>query len=148
MKTSKIVTITLLMGIIAFTSCKPPPPPEPTPAESQIALLAKTWAVTIDPLSVTLDAADNTSNWTGFSLTVNSDKTYSTSGVHAGFEGVWPATGTWDFNSDTDVSTIIRDDGTVIGITVDNTTLTMSFSYVTGGRTSGTDGAWVFNMAN
>jgi len=146
MKTLKLYTLTLLVGITVLISCKPKTPEAETEAEKQLKLFAKTWNVKTDANAVTLDAADNTTNWTGFSLTVNSDYTYSTSGVHAGFEGVWPSQGIWEFNSATDVATIIRDDGTRIGIVVDASTLKLSFSYVTGGRTSGTDGAWVFNM--
>lgn len=148
MKKLKNLAFLLILGIIA-TSCGEDPPPPPSEEEVQTALLAQSWAVGTDANDITLDGQDEIGNWDGFTVVFSANGTYTASNVSTGREVVWPTSGTWVFQGLTgaDLNTIIRDDGVNINIAVSETTLKMSFNYTApGGRTSGTDGEWVFNM--
>lgn len=147
MKNFRIIVVLFLLASVAITGCKKTNDPEPTAAEKQTALLAKTWTVKSDALSVTLDGADEIDNWPGFSVAFSSDGSFTATNVASGREVVWPTSGTWAFASDTDVNNIQRSDDVDIAIVVDEANLKMTFTYSTpGGRTTGTDGVWVFNM--
>ncbi|MCB0505444.1 MAG: hypothetical protein KDC58_08050 [Cyclobacteriaceae bacterium] len=147
MKYSRIVVLLFLAGTLAVTGCKNKKVDEQTPKEKQTDLLAKTWSVKSDALSVTLDGSDEIDNWTGFSVNFEADGTYTASNVADGRDVVWPTSGTWDFKSDDELNTVIRGDDVSISIVVDEANLKMTFNYTAnGGRTNGTDGVWVFNM--
>lgn len=121
----------------------------PTEEEVQTALLAKSWAVTTGANSVSLDGQDEDGNWDGFTVNFSENGTYTSSNVSVGREVVWPTSGTWAFKGTTgaDLNTIIRGDGVNIDITLSETALSMRFNYTEpGGRTSGVEGDWVFNM--
>lgn len=142
----------LLVGIIllltGLSSCKKNNDPEPPSAHDvQLELLSKSWSVKNETNGVSLDGVDEIDNWPNLTINLTSSKTYTTSGVSTGREVVWPVSGTWDFKSDTDLNTIVRGDGVVIGIVVDETNLKMTFNYASpGGRISSTEGDWQFNM--
>jgi hypothetical protein len=153
MKKIKILAFLLLGGMITIMSCGPDPVTPPSEEEVQLGLLAKTWAVTSGANAVTLDGQDEDGNWTGFTVSFAENGTYTASNVSEGREVVWPVSGTWAFKGAgtdaVDVNTIVRDDGVEITITVDEATLKMSFTYTDpGGRTEGTEGAWIFNMGS
>lgn len=150
MRNLKITSLVFILGIAVLFSCKDKTPPAPTEAEVQMGLIAQTWTVITGANSVTLDGADEEQNWPGFAVTFNANGTYTASNVSTGREVVWPTSGTWAFKGSTgnDLNTIIRDDGVDIAIVVSETSLKMSFRYTApGGRISGTEGDWVFNMA-
>lgn len=147
MKKSNLL-LALFIGLVFVIGCKPKGPAEPSEKEKQTTLLSQSWTVKTAANSVTLDGTDVTTDWTGFSLTILSDGTYTATSVASGREVVWPTPGTWQFQSDTELNTLVRGDGVVITIVVDESTLQLKFTYTTpGGRTNGTDGAWIFNMA-
>ena len=147
MKYSRVIALLFLAGTLAVTGCKKNKNPEPTAKEKQTDLLAKAWTVEGSALSVTLDGTDEIDNWPSFTVTFTKEGTYSASNVASGRDVVWPETGTWEFKIDDNLNTIVRDDGTEIGIVVDEATLKMTFNFSsTGGRTNGTDGAWFFSM--
>jgi len=154
MRKLKITSLAFFLGLIILSSCKDPVEPEPTAEEKQTDLLVQTWKVGTTANDVTLDNQDEIDNWTGFSV-VFSKGSYTASNVSEGRETVWPSQGSWEFKGTgtdaVDVNTIIRDKGsnneTSIKITVSETTLKMTFDYTEpGGKTSGTEGAWAFNM--
>jgi hypothetical protein len=136
-----------------MSGCKKKPvEPEKTPEEIQIEKLSKVWVPKSGINAVTLDGTDVSTDWSGFSLNMG-DKIYSSSGADQ--TNVWPASGTWDFNSNTDgsadINTILRSSNSAdveIAISVTETSLTMQFDYDASlnGRLSGTTGNWIFNM--
>lgn len=146
MKKSNIA-VAFLLGLVLVIGCKSKKTPEPSEKEKQTTLLSQSWTAKSAANSVTLDGTDVTSDWTGFTLTISSDNTYSATSIASGREAVWPTPGTWDFKSDTELSTLLRGDGVEMNVVVDDTNLQLKFTYTTpGGRTNGTDGAWIFNM--
>ncbi len=142
MKNFKITSIALLIGLVVLAGCKPDPV-EPSPEEVQTALLIGTWSTS----SVNFQGSADQGDWTGFSLTLT-DGGYSTSGVSEGRELVWPSTGTWSYKEG-GVSTLVRNDLVEMGVTVNATDLTLTFTYdeaTNNGKTNGVDGSWVFTM--
>ena len=112
---------------------------QPTEEENQLeSLSASTWAMS----SVTLDAADATLNFSGLVLTLKADKTYSTNGS---YDPVWPKSGTFTFGSD--LNTLTRDDGVSMTVSVNETSLTVTFTYAdSGGRIDAIPGDYVFSF--
>lgn len=138
---------TLLMVLVTIGCNKGDEPTPPSAHDVQVGLLAKTWAVKNETNGVSLDGMDEITEWPNFTITLTSDKKYTASGVSAGREVVWPTTGVWEFKSDTELNTIIRDDGVEISFIVDASNLNMNFNYsAASGRLSSTEGAWIFNM--
>lgn len=137
-----IIALTLIMGVM-FNSCKKDTTPTKTDEEIKLELLAKTWNVATATNSVTIDGRDVTAEWATFILNIGSTKTYTS--TNATDPLVWPASGTWDFG--TTLTSMVRDDGIDITITVTETTLKLQFDYTAGGgRFEGIEGNWVFNM--
>ena len=131
----------LVLGTLVY-SCKEKPPPEKTDEEINTELLSKVWVPQTGSNAITVAGNDVSDVWAGFILTVG-DKTYTSSGADAA--EVWPASGSWAFG--TDANTLVRNDGIEIAISVTETTLVMKFNYsASGGRLSGIEGDWVFNM--
>lgn len=130
------------MGVLNY-SCKPDDPPPKTDEEINTELLSKIWVPSSGSNAITVASNDVSDLWSGFVLTLG-DGTYSTTGADAA--QIWPTSGTWTFKTD-DANTLVRDDGIEIAISVTETTLVMKFNYsASGGRLSGIDGDWVFNM--
>lgn len=146
--TSVVYSILLMSIVIVLFSCNKNKDPEPPSAHDvQLDLLANSWTVKNETNGVSLDAVDEIANWPSFSVTLTNNKTYTATGVSAGREVVWPTTGVWEFKSDTELNTIIRDDGVEISFIVDASNLNMNFNYsAASGRLSSTEGAWIFNM--
>ncbi len=140
--------IVVILGVTSISGCKKDVTPEVSDHDKQVELLANTWIVKGEAKSVTLNGADENMYWPNFEIAFTKAKTYSATNISLERNGtVWSQSGTWDFKSATDLSTIVRDDGVEIGITVDATNLTMLFNYVVpGGRVSGIGGDWVFKM--
>jgi hypothetical protein len=140
--------IVIIAGVALISGCNKDVTPEVSEHDKQVELLANTWTVKGEAKSVTLDGADENMYWPNFQITFTREKTYSATNISPDRNGtVWSESGTWDFKSPTDLSTIVRDDDTEIDITVDPASLTMLFDYVApGGRVSGIGGAWVFKM--
>jgi hypothetical protein len=123
------------------------------PTEEQIILdkMTKTWL--LDPESaVLLDGQDVTINFQGFSVTLNSDKTFSSIN---GNDPVWPESGLFEFetvNGVKNLNRIIRGDGVIIDITeLSNNTFTIEFFYdpaSSGGRTEAVQGKFEFNLVS
>ncbi len=152
MKKFKITSLVLLLGLVILSSCKGDDPVPPSAEEVQLGLLAKTW----NNGTVNLDGTTDQGDWSAFKVTFT-DGSYTSSGVSAGRELVWPTSGTWGFKNagtaDVDVNKIVRDDGVEISISVSESSLTMTFAYdeSINGRVAGIngiDGDWVFGMTN
>ena len=135
----------LVMGLVFSTvifSCKKDDPPPKTQEEINTELLSKAWVPQTGSNTITVAGTDVSDIWSAFVLTLG-DKTYSSTGADA--VEVWPASGTWAFGAD--ANTLVRNDGIEIAISVTETTLVMKFNYsASGGRLSGIEGDWVFNM--
>jgi hypothetical protein len=172
MKASRILITVFSFGtILTFSGCGKSSPGE-TISEKQFDLLStKTWSVA-NGGSVSLGGVDQTSTWSGFTLTISGTKTASTfSYVCTGRPalGPWPAgggasgLGTWAFGTDP-TTQIIRDPNDTNGNTLPMTytvtaasgstaaTLQISFTFTPTSsnpgytRTSNVGGAWVFNL--
>ena len=140
-----LIALTLIIGVLV-SSCKKDPPVTKTDEEIQIEKLTGTWVLdTSEAKPVTVDNNDPPQDWTGFTLTLG-DKTYNANtGASLGSVEVWPSgSGTWAFG--TGVTSIVRDDGIVISVSVTDTTLELQFDYLPGGRVTGIEGNWIFKM--
>lgn len=114
-----------------------------------MGLLSQTWKIK----SVSLDGADKTSGYTGFTLVISgtpgaSSFVYTTSSRPA--TSPWLGSGTWVFGADP-LSDIIRDKGTAdelaMKYSVNDTQLQISFNFNGTGyqaRTSVVKGAWIY----
>jgi len=158
-----ILCLTLIVGC---KKKKDPAPNNPetglTPEEqARVELLSKTWSFDSKFGAITLDGNDIGSEFTGFSLTVKKDFSYSVANGSSTFK-VWPTTGTWKFatNSDNtfDINRILRSDGVEISISLINTTdIILSFNYTNAGvliknnesnKVIGIEGQYIFSLNN
>lgn len=141
MKTGKTILISvsfllLMVGLLSLGSCK-----KKAVAPDAAALLKSgTWKIK----TVTVDGADKLSLFTGMTLNFSATNFTSTNGAP-----VWPASGTWTFNSDKTFLT--RGDGVVVfvdNITEPSLGLSLSWSKTTvgGGRAGSVAGAHVFTF--
>lgn len=109
MKNHKSIFYTILLAAALFAGCKGDDP-QPETQRVQKLLSSGTWQTD----QVWVDETDQTSFFTGLTLSFTKD-TYSTTNGKA----VWPASGTWEFADDS-ADKIIRDDGievTVLEVT-------------------------------
>ncbi len=116
---------------------------ESNPQEEQLKALTATWTLN----SVTNDGTDVSSQYSGFSLNANAEKTYST--INGG--NAWPANGTFDFADDSTTDRLLRDDGVVISIlSLTDTSLELNFSVSTvrgeANGSAGITGNFTFNL--
>ncbi|MCB0497270.1 MAG: hypothetical protein KDC79_14110 [Cyclobacteriaceae bacterium] len=132
----------LMLAIVFMASflgsCKKKAP-EPDARTLQMQKLSASWKVN----SVENDDLDVTSQYSGFTLTVNDLKYTTTNGGNP-----WPSSGTYDFK-DADLTILVRSDGTEIQIEeLTSSTLVLSFNYnsLTGGRTNGVTGNFIFSL--
>lgn len=148
-RTYIIVLIGVLLIIFNISGCKKKN--DPTPKEQKISSLAFTWKAT----QVSLDGYDVSSYFNGFTLTISSDYTYSTTGGNS--PNPWPTSGVWSFTKNTDGSLnldkVMRDDGLEILIQeINNTSLELSFTHDASmhqsGRTEGISGVYNFTFTN
>ena len=163
MRRNHTLFLVLFLSFFVIVGCKKKKKPELpglTEAEkAQIGLLSQTWSIYPKFGQVSLDGREITSQFTSFKLTITSDFKYSTTGRSTTF-AVWPASGSWEFakNSDmsSDVTRIIRDDGIEINIVlINSTSLDLSFSYTNAGinpsisngnRTESIEGNYIFSL--
>ena len=137
----------MIMALSLISGCSKDDP-EPSAKDKQTDLLAKKWNIKTEVNSVTLNGGDDTDNWTGFTVTFYSNGTYVASNISAErLNTVWSSSGDWQFKSDSDLNTIVRNDGVEINISIVETNLFMSFNYTQpNGRIAGIEGDWVFDM--
>ncbi|GAB5526043.1 MAG: hypothetical protein Roseis2KO_39150 [Roseivirga sp.] len=131
--------LSALIFCLTLSSCKSD---DSNPEEEKLRELTASWRVD----SVINDGQDVSSQYAGFTLTVEGTKTYST--VNGG--NPWPAQGTFDFvNNNLDL--IRRDDGvdvSIANLTATELSLTFNISTVRGtaNGTEGITGAFTFNL--
>ena len=144
---SYLAAIAMIMALSFISGCNNDDP-EPSAKEKQTDLLAKKWNIETEVNSVTVNGDDDTDHWPGFTVTFYSNGTYVASNIsEERLNAVWSSSGDWQFKSDTNLNTIVRDDGVEINISIDEANLSMSFSYAqSNGRVSAIDGEWVFHM--
>lgn len=120
---SKILSL-LLLSILAFSCGEEGSDPPPKSEETiQLEKLAKTW----QPLTVMKDDEDVTGRFTGFTLTLTQQKTYTTTPSRGDYDvEPFKASGTWDFK-DNNLNIITRDDSIDMNISVTETQLTLQF---------------------
>lgn len=143
------LTTAFFLSLVIFISCgggNDDEPDGPTPREEQFDLLAKTWIVT----SAEADGRA-IEGWDQLRITFAGTPTsgsYSTNGEQPdGTTEVWDTSGTWEFESDTELNTIIRDGETEIGIAVTENTATLTFTIEdSSGRTDVVEGRWEFEL--
>lgn len=109
MKNYNSIFYTILLAVALFTGCKGDDP-QPETQRVQKLLSSGTWQID----HVWVDETDQTSFFTGLTLSFTKDTYETTNG-----KAVWPASGTWEFADDS-ADKIIRDDGievTVLEVT-------------------------------
>lgn len=131
--------LSILIFCLALSSCKND---DSNPEEEKLRELSASWRVD----TVINDGQDVSNQYTGFVLSVEGTKTYST--LNGG--NPWPAQGTFDFvNNNLDL--IRRDDGvdvTIANLTATELSLTFNISTVRGtaNGAEGITGAFTFNL--
>lgn len=161
-KLSSLLTALVFASLVIFISCGGDDggdPPAVDPLQEAAGFLTG-GAVSGAPASVNDGAsADATANWSNFNLSLSGNETggtYTATGVPAGFEAVWPASGTWEFDGNS-ATRIIRKDGddgnnpsnvtiTLSNLTASTGTLDFSIPDSFTARTSGVAGNWTFTF--
>ena len=137
-KVKVLAAVVCLFGAFHFMAgCKSDD--GPNPEQVRLQELSQTWVLG----TVTNDGNDVTSQFTGFSLTVDQFSFTTQNGGNA-----WPGSGTYSF-VENDLDRILRSDGvemSVTGISSDDLTLSFQISTVSGGRISGVNGSFVFSL--
>lgn len=114
---------------------------DPDPQEEQIKAMAGTWNLS----SATNDGSDVTTQYQQFTLTLTTDKTYST--TNGG--NPWPARGTFDFPNETITDRVTRDDNVVVTIsevTTSRLVLNFNINSVGSGSAAGITGSFTFTL--
>ncbi len=111
----------------------------PSPLDQRLEELTATWSLN----SVTNDNLDVTSQFTGFTLTVTGNQTYST--TNGG--NAWPASGTFEVLQQ-NLDILRRDDNVEVNIvSITDTALVLSFNVNSvRGSAHGITGSFVFNL--
>jgi len=110
------------MLIIQLSGCGEGGATDPAPS-AQDAIKAKLTANKWNLQTATVDGVDKTAVYQGLAVTFTSGNYSSTNGG-----GIWPASGTWSFNS-VDGTSIKRDDGIIVNVEITDTTLKLSFTW-------------------
>lgn len=147
------LTTAFFLSLMIFISCggggNDDDTMEPSERELQFERLAKTW-------TVTSASADGTviDGWTDLTITFAGTSTsgsYSTNSQQPdGTTRVWDSQGSWNFVSETNLTTITRDGSVEISIAVNNegTSATLNFTIADdGGRQDVVEGAWRFELS-
>jgi hypothetical protein len=135
-----VASVLVMVSLLFIAGCKKDDP-QPETARVQDLLKANTWVIQ----SVTVNEVDQTSLFTGLTLSfTNTNYTTTNGGV------VWPATGTWEFTDET-AKTIERNDGLQITINeITSTSLKLALTWTTttlgSGRNSSIAGDHEFNF--
>jgi len=149
MKYLRFLVITgFLAGFSLMIGCGGDDTPDITPEQEQIEKLTATWAIS----NVTLDGADRSADWTGFTLTATGTLTYST--TNSGDDNVWPTSGTWSFagTEGAGLNVLNRSDGVTVNIdAITETSLDLSFTFALASpnkesRVASIEGDWVFEL--
>jgi hypothetical protein len=136
-----IFSLTVILSLFALSSCGSS---GSTPSATEIAtnqLRANTWRIN----TVTVDGVDQTSLFSGMTLSFTATNYTTTNG-----KVVWPASGMWSFTDDT-AKKIKRSDNLEVSIVdVTTTTLKLSLTWATGtlgtGRIESVAGNHVFSF--
>jgi len=133
--------VTLLLVVITaliFNGCKKGD--DPDPAVEKFKQLSGVWRLG----TITNDGLDVTTQYIGFTLTINPDKTFVTTNGN----NPWPDSGTLEFTGN-DLDRWLRNDGIEINIqnaTTSSLVLSMTQSSIANGRASGVTGQFVFSL--
>ena len=134
----------LLFAVTVLISCSKKNDPEASSQEDD-AEKHMTSSLSWKVQTVTIDGVDNTSQYSGFTISFTSSSYTTTNGGV-----VWPASGSWSFNSTgTPPVTIIRNDGKVVQIAATESTVVMTLDWPTttlGGKMESVKGKYVFTM--
>lgn len=159
MKPCKILfQLAFIGGIGMLLSCDGG---EVTPEVSETDLmkekLAKTWVASSASSSITVDNDDVTSEFSGFTLTLSDNLSFtSNSNTLSRTPTPWPTNGTFSFGGTSDspsLNQLIRDDGLTVSVTTDGSTMRMTFVFSdsnkdsTGGKVGAINGNWVFQFS-
>lgn len=107
----------ILLILLCLAGCKD----DPNPQEERVKAISATWNVQ----SVTNDGTDVTSQYSDFTLTLSTDKTFRT--TNGG--NPWPSSGAFDFVDANTVDRVRRSDDVIITISeVTTTGLVLNFS--------------------
>jgi len=135
----KIIALVFLL-VLAIQGCKERNNPDPLTV--QLNRLGQTWQLG----EVVNDGINVTDKFTGFTLTITTNKSFTTlNGANA-----WPASGTFEFIGD-NKNILLRSDGleiTILSINATNLQLTFTQTELPGGRTSGITGEFNFSLIN
>jgi hypothetical protein len=133
-----ILSFLAVIAIVSLSDCKKKDPSPQDGIKSQ--LVGPIWKIK----TVSVDGVDYTSSYTGMTI-IFRETTYNT--TNGGV--VWPASGTWSFNS-ADGTKIIREDGKEVTVAVSSTQLDLLLFWPTstfeGGRTSSVKGNHTFTF--
>ncbi len=127
----------ITLGLLA-SGCKKD---DPDPQEEQIKALAGTWNLS----SVINDGTDVSTQYQQFTLTLTTDKTYST--TNGG--NPWPASGTFDFPNAIVTDRVTRDDNvdiTIAEVTTSLLVLSFNINSVGSGSAAGITGSFTFTL--
>ena len=133
-----LFSLSILATLLVIASCGEKNDPSPQDVV-KAKLSANNWALQ----SVTVDGVDQTTVYQGLTIKFTTTNYTTTNGGV-----VWPASGTWTFDS-TDGKTIKRDDGLIITVEATDTMLKLTLTWATttlGGRTGSVGGVHVFSF--
>jgi hypothetical protein len=113
---------------------------DPSPQEKKFKQLKGVWELG----TVMNDNVDVTSQYSGFTLTISSDGSFTSTNGH----NAWPASGTLEFTDNGLNAWLRSDDITITLEEATSTTLKLSFtqSGISGGRVSGVTGEFEFSL--
>jgi Domain of unknown function (DUF5004) len=135
---ASVIMLFFVFTALIFSGCKKGD--DPNPSAEKFKQLSGVWHLG----TITNNGLDVTPQYDGFTLTINTDKTFSTTNGN----NPWPASGTLEFTS-TDLDQWLRNDGAEI--TIQNATestlvLSMTQNSIANGRISGVTGQFVFSL--
>ena len=142
-----LISISLISLMATMGCAGGSPNSAPTATELQLEALknsGKIWV--LGNAAVTKDGFDVSSQFEGFTLKIG-EFTYETTNSLA---SAWASSGQWEFN-DNNPNSILRDDGVVIGVVLNGSSLQLNFRVDvsnTGGKISSIDGEYQFNLVS
>jgi hypothetical protein len=135
---SKLLTLLIVIGALSCSKENTTPQPL-SPQDQAKSLLLGTWKLQ----SELANGVDQTPQYSGLTITFTSSGYATTSS-----DVIWPSHGTWSFDGST--TNIRRNDGTVIQVDVNSTTLVMTLVWekttLGSGKLNSTSGQNVFTM--
>ncbi|MEQ9405880.1 MAG: hypothetical protein RIM99_19970 [Cyclobacteriaceae bacterium] len=151
-KLSNLLAALVFVSLVIFISCTSDSTEVPDPLQEQADLLNGSWTVSnVGYINNGLPDVSWTETGSVFTLTISNATVnggnYATSNVPAGFEAVWPSSGSWDW-ANTSGSIIDRSDNVQISITnLTASSVTLSFDIANGRTVSGINGDWDFTFS-